>query len=130
MKNHILVLLAILVAVNTFSVFHLRDSCNNFDNENACRGNQTDNDGSWANRAFQTPPRGDPLWREGYQDYNILVGYARSTYSDSGANITIITRVNPTYSNLQLKYFFEDNVSDSPNYFVAKGTSSILKIRV
>ena len=37
--------------------------CNNFDNQNSCQGQQTDNDASWANRSFQTPPRGDTLWR-------------------------------------------------------------------
>lgn len=104
-KNHILLLLvAFLIQSHAFSIFsRLRDSCINFDNDNACRGNQTDNDDSWSNRAFQTPPRGDPLWRESYQDYNIIVGYARSTYSSSGANITVVTRLNPAYSNLNLK---------------------------
>lgn len=31
-KNHILLLLAVLVAANAFSVFNLKDNCNNFDN--------------------------------------------------------------------------------------------------
>lgn len=105
-----LALLILLLATWTASAFsfkQLTDSCNNFDNENACRGQQTDNDASWADRAFQTPPRGDPLWRESYQDYNILVGYARTVYTNGGANVTVITRVNPAYS-LTLKYFFGD----------------------
>jgi hypothetical protein len=62
MKNHhkLIFLLALVAIASAFKLF---DSCNNFDNENACRGNQTDNDPSWANRNFQTPPRGDPLWK-------------------------------------------------------------------
>ena len=97
--------LGLLTITQSYSFWSLkRDSCSNFDNENACHGSQTNNSDSWANRAFQTPPRGDPLWRESYQDYNILVGYARVVYSGSGANIFVITRVNPAYSNLRLKY--------------------------
>ena len=106
-KTSILVtLICLLVVVQTFSFkkLNLKDSCINFDNENACQGQQTDNDDSWANRNFQTPPRGDPLWRESFQDYNILVGYPMSTYSSSGVNITVYTRLNPAFSSLQLKY--------------------------
>lgn len=63
-KQQALLLIILLVTVNSFSIFQkYLDSCNNFDNDNGCRGSQTDNDDSWANRAFQTPPRGDPLWR-------------------------------------------------------------------
>ena len=59
-----LALLLLCSVVSSFSYSLLRDTaCNNFDNENGCQGSQTDNDPSWANRAFQTPPRGDPLWR-------------------------------------------------------------------
>lgn len=104
MNKKLILLLTILVVANSFSILKFfTDSCNNFDNENACRGNQTDNDASWSNRAFQTPPRGDPLWRDGYQDYNILVGYARTVYNGSGATVTLVTRLNPSFSNLKLK---------------------------
>ena len=127
-----LLLAAILCAatVTAFSFKQLSDSCNNFDNENACRGQQTDNDPSWANRAFQTPPRGHPLWRENYQDYNILVGYARTVYTSSGANVTVITRLNPTYSSLTLKYFFGDSSSDSSSFFVSSSFKNLLTVRV
>jgi alpha-amylase len=54
----------ILLLLAAATSFKFQDSCINFDNDNACRGNQTDNDPSWANRSFQTPPRGDPLWKE------------------------------------------------------------------
>ncbi len=58
--NKIIVVLCLISLAFNFKVF---DSCNNFDGENGCRGNQTDNDPSWSNRSFQTPPRGDQLWR-------------------------------------------------------------------
>ena len=59
-KSAILCLL-LIATINSFAFkrLNLRDNCNNFDGENACQGSQTDNDPSWANRAFQTPPRGD-----------------------------------------------------------------------
>jgi alpha-amylase len=123
-------LLCLAVVVSPFSYSLLRDSCNNFDNENACRGNQTDNDASWSNRAFQTPARGDPLWRESYQDYNILVGYARTTYTSGGANVTVVTRLNPAFSSLTLKYFYGDSASDSSNFFVANSVRNLLSVRV
>jgi alpha-amylase len=62
MKHWLLIVLLVCVAV-AFRVNEVRDSCINFDNDNACRGNQTDNDDSWQGRNFQTPPRGDALWR-------------------------------------------------------------------
>ena len=62
----LLLLLGLILVAQAFSFKKLNlrgDSCNNFDNQNACQGQQTDNDPSWANRAFQTPPRAHPLWR-------------------------------------------------------------------
>jgi len=53
----------LLCAALCASAFRVRDNCNNFDDQNSCKGNQTDNDQSWANRSFQTPPRSSPLWR-------------------------------------------------------------------
>lgn len=62
-----------LIGVALLSVFltqkqevknNLRESCNNYDGENSCQGGtQTDNPEDWANRNFQTPPRGDKLWK-------------------------------------------------------------------
>jgi hypothetical protein len=114
MKSTTLLIL-LLTILSLTSAYRLTDNCNNFDNENACRGNQTDNDPSWANRSFQTPPRGDPLWKEGYQDYNILVGYAQTTYASgrTSAKVKVITRVNPKYSSATLAYFFNEQEQSS-----------------
>lgn len=73
------------------------DTCNNFDNENACRGNQTDNDQSWSNRSFQTPPRGSEMWQEQYQDFSLLVGYARVIYTSGRkqGKVEVVVRVKP-----------------------------------
>lgn len=85
-KLHIIVFFVCLIGCICFR-FSTNDpwiqvsGCENFDNQNACSGKQTDNDDSWASRSFQTPPRNHSLWRESYQDYNILVGYPRVVYS-------------------------------------------------
>ena len=126
MKSYQLISLAVVALVLSVSLtFNLiktdsklrTDSCQNFDNENACQGNQTDNDDSWANRAFQTPPRGHALWRESFQDYNVIVGYPKVTYQGARktADVEIITRINPDekYSGVELKYNFNGQSQDS-----------------
>ena len=122
----ILVFMLSFSFISAFNIKDLRnkkqDTCNNFDGDNGCRGNQTDNDDSWAGRNFQTPPSGDPLWREGYQDYSKLVGYARTVYSSSRkeATITVLTTLNPTLdtSDIQLKYSFRGISQDLNQYKV------------
>lgn len=130
----IALLIVALVAVNGFRLSYPEDTCNNFDNENACKGQQTDNDDSWQGRNFQTPPRDDPLWREGYQDYSKLVGYARTTYSSDrrSANITVLTTLNPRdpdLSKVTLKYFYND-VEGTNKYSVDSNFKNLLKVEV
>lgn len=105
--------------------------CSNFDGENACRGNQTQNDDSWAKRGFQTPPRGDKLWIESWQDYNILVGYPSVSYSSDkrSATVNVKTRVNPKYSSAELKYFFNGESRSSATWS-ASSPAGVLDIKV
>lgn len=52
---------------------------------------------------FQTPRRGDPLWRSTYQDYSELVGYARVKYATGrlAATVYVNATMNPRrYSDL------------------------------
>lgn len=114
------------------SSYRVKDSCINFDGENGCKGNQTDNDPSWLNRSFQTPPRGSALWREKYQDYNILVGYASVQYDNGrrSATIKLLTRLNPKYSNAQLSFFFNDQEQSTNTYQVNSSFKSLLKMKV
>jgi len=59
-----------------------------------------------------------------------LVGYARTVYLSGGANVTVITRLNPQYSGLTLKYYFGDRTSDSSTYFVPNNYKSLLSVKV
>ena len=105
--------------------------CSNFDGENACRGNQTQNDDSWARREFQTPPRGDSLWIESWQDYNILSGYPQVIYTPDkrSAKIDVKTRLNPKYSGAQLKYIL-NGTSQSSSTMSISAPSGVLDIKV
>ena len=122
----IFVLLSLLIPLN-----YPPPNCDNFDNQNACQGNQTENDQSWQNRNFQTPPRGSPLWKEAFQDYNILVGYAQVTYDGgrSSAEVKIKTRVNPKNSGASLKYYFNES-SQSEDSLKVNSPSGVLKMKV
>ena len=57
---------------NTLQDKQLKGGCQNWDGDNSCKGQETENPSEWSNRNFQTPPRGDPLWSDTYQDYNQL----------------------------------------------------------
>ncbi|CAK80989.1 unnamed protein product (macronuclear) [Paramecium tetraurelia] len=124
MKQLIQVLSAVLITVGMLYQFspqpnkeqNLRDWCTNFDGDNGCKGSQTDNPSDWLNRNFQTPQKGDSLWREGYQDYHILQGYAQQKYSSDlrSCSISIYTRVNPEYQG-SLVYSFDGEEQTSPN---------------
>ena len=98
----------------------LAEDCSNFNGEYPCQGNQRDYPESWDERAFQTPPRGDPNYRETYQDMRYLVGYAQLKYSNDRnmCTITFITRVNPILSNYKILYKFGDREQESNVYAV------------
>jgi hypothetical protein len=48
---------------HSFSMKTKYKGCTNFDDENACKGRQTENDESWSNRGFQTPLRDSKMWK-------------------------------------------------------------------
>lgn len=133
----LLIFFGLLVCTNSFrfnkNVFpwNSQSGCSNFDGENACRGNQTQNDDSWARRGFQTPPRGDKLWIETWQDYNILVGYPSVSYSSNqrSATVNVKTRVNPKYSGAELKYSF-NGAEQSSSSFSVSSPAGVLEIKV
>ena len=121
---YIVILFSLLIVGQSISFIEYGDSCNNFDGDNGCRGNQTDNADDWKLRNFQTPSRGDPLWREKYQDYDKLVGYAKYQYNSAKtqANVTIYTQINDKYSNVTLTYLLNgtnttNNVINLDNSF-------------
>ena len=79
---------------------------------------------NWENRAFQTPPRGDPNWRETFQDMNALVGYLRILYNSdrTEATLNFTTRLNPrvfdNYDGYTVYYYFGDTKQDDPIFTI------------
>jgi len=102
------------------------DDCSNFDYINGCSGGQTEYPSDWDAKAFQTPPRGDPLWRESYQDMNVLVGYVRIIYNSdrTQATLNFTTKLNPRIfpasSNHTLYYVFGKTNQTSPIFTITK----------
>ena len=103
----------------------LSEDCSNFNGEYPCQGDQKWYPESWDERSFQTPPRGDPIWRENYQDMHDLVGYAQLKYSSDRKICTInfITRVNPSITNYKIIYKFEDREQESNSFTVTSSKS-------
>ncbi len=84
------------------------EDCSNYNGEYGCQGQQTQYPDDWSNRTFQTPPRGDKLWRENYQDMHLIKGYVQIKYNSdkTSAELKFITRVNTAKlpSDYQLQF--------------------------
>ena len=103
----------------------LSEDCSNFNGEYPCQGDQKEYPESWDERSFQTPPRGDPIWRPGYQDMHDIVGYAQLKYSADRKICTInfITRVNPSITNYKIIYKFGDREQESNSFTITSSKS-------
>ena len=110
--NSLKIILLIAVLAGAATVW----GCATFDGENGCRGGSIlDNPTEWSNRDFQTPPRGDPLWREEYQDYNLLQGYVQRFYSADRktCDLKFFTKINPRVFSSPDSYKLLFKVGDS-----------------
>ena len=89
-----------------FFVVVLSEDCSNFNGEYGCKNGQHQYEKSWNDRVFQTPPRGDPIYRETYQDMHLLVGFAEQKYTrdKTSCTITFFTAVNPKLGKLGQDY--------------------------
>jgi hypothetical protein len=64
--------------------------------------------------------RSSPLYRSTYQDYNLIVGYASTTYNSAKdqATVTVKTQVNPReFSSPKLEFIFNNEAPSSSNQF-------------
>lgn len=68
MKSNFTTLFILFTLIN----LNIADDCSTFDYLNGCSGNQTDYPSSWNEKDFQTPPKKDDQWRNGYQDYHAI----------------------------------------------------------
>ena len=104
------------------------EECSNYNSENSCNGRGTEYPSDWVERKFQTPPRGDPLWRESYQDLHLITGYAQIKYNNPAkteATLNFITKVNEEKlpKNFKIIYYFGETKTEN-NTFIVKSTDS------
>ncbi|EAR85737.2 alpha amylase domain protein (macronuclear) [Tetrahymena thermophila SB210] len=131
MKKLLLIATSIAIltglAVYTYSItksesgaknLQVQDYCNNYNGENGCKsGTQTDNPPDWENRRWQTPPRGNPMWKESYQDMNVLVGHSQVIYDKSLTSATVNFNTITKDPNAQVQYTFGNNAPQKSNSF-------------
>eukprot|EP00455_Lapot_gusevi_P057805 TRINITY_DN994_c0_g1_i5.p1 TRINITY_DN994_c0_g1~~TRINITY_DN994_c0_g1_i5.p1 ORF type:complete len:629 (-),score=202.72 TRINITY_DN994_c0_g1_i5:126-2012(-) len=91
----------------------LAADCSNFNGENGCQGSQTDQFPNFANRKFQTPPRGAPNWRPSYQDYSQLTGYPSVVYAADHQSAVVTANIFLKDSSATVT--FTTNLPDSPS---------------
>ncbi len=95
----------------------LSEDCSNFNGENSCQGNQTEYPSDWVNRKWQTPPRGDPLWKESFQDLHLFTGYTQIKYNNpqkTDATLTLVTVVNrdKIIEGFNIVYYFGEKKTE------------------
>lgn len=88
-----------------------------------------DMDTKWANHQWNTPSRGSSDWHQGFQDMNVLTGYAQQKYNSdhSKCSVTIITK---TSKKLDLIYYFDDVAQETPSKDFDKSYNKVLKIKI
>lgn len=121
MKKSFYIFLAILILHLALS-----EDCSNFNGENSCQGSQTEYPSDWLNRKWQTPPRGDPLWKETFQDLNLFTGYIQIKYNNeqkTEATLTFVTMVNKDKigESFNIAYYFGDKKTDQNQITFKKG---------
>ena len=99
-----------------------------YDNVN-CQGNEKDIDSKFQNNLWNTPPRGSSRWKEGFQDMNVLVGYAQLKYSPGRQQCTV-TVFTKTAQELDLTYIFDGEEQKSNMRVFDSTYNAILKIKV
>ena len=83
----------------------------------------------WTDHLWNTPPRGDAEHYPGFQDMNVLVGYAQQTYNSDKTECTV-TIYTKTAKDLSLTYEF-DGISQTSNTKTFDSSyTGILKVRV
>jgi len=94
-----------------------------------CKGSSGNMDEKWKDQLWNTPPRGEAKWVEGYQDMNALVGYARQIYSNGMKSCKVIVYTR-TSTDMKLKYFFNGVAQSSNIKLFDYSYEGVLKIRV
>lgn len=114
----------------------LSAQCNNFNGANTgtvvCSGgSQTDVPPSEAKRGWQTPPRKASDYRETYQDFSDLTGYAQVTYNANRSSAIVEVKTFLRTPNATLTFYFDANPGVPSNRITVTDTfAKELQIKV
>lgn len=103
--------------------------CGTFNGGDNCNGNSYEMAPSSEKRRWQTPPRGDADYKESFQDYSHLVGYADIKYN-AGRNSAVVTVNAASKTNAVLTYNFGGTTQSSPTFQVSSSLTGALPITV
>lgn len=94
-----------------------------------CPGSSGDMEEKWKDHLWNTPPRGSSGWKAGFQDMNVLQGYAQLLYSSdhNSCTVTIITKL---HHNMTLAYYFDGKAQETPSKSFDSSYKQLLHVKV
>ncbi|KAK2943058.1 putative Pancreatic alpha-amylase [Blattamonas nauphoetae] len=94
-----------------------------------CAGSAGEMDPKHASKLWNTPPRNHSRWLKGFQDMNVLQGYARLQYNAAHTQC-VVTIVTKTATSLILQYGFNGTFQSAASRVFDKSFTSPLKVSV
>ena len=98
------------------------ECCNNFNSEMGCKdGKQTTYPDSWSARSFQTPIKGEPLYKDSYESLGRIACFSNVKYSSNkqSANVEVRCRTDASISIESLVYSYDGRDPVTDNHFSA-----------
>ncbi|EAX93461.1 Alpha amylase, catalytic domain containing protein [Trichomonas vaginalis G3] len=94
-----------------------------------CNGSSSSMDYKYYNNTWNTPKRGQDLWKPGFQDMSTLVGYAQLKYA-SGMKSCTVNILTKTSTSLNLTYYFDDVAQTSNSKTFDSSYTKTLSVKV
>ena len=94
-----------------------------------CQAKENEINAKFMGNLWNTPPRGTKRWKEGFQDMNVLVGYAQLKYNEDKTQCTVFV-FTKTAVDLNLTYEFNGEEQESESKTFDSSFKNILKIKV
>ena len=94
-----------------------------------CQGSEGDMDSKYEQQLWNTPPRGTEGWIPGFQDMNVLTGYAQQKYA-SGLKACTVNIITKTAKDLDLTYYFDDQPQKSNSKTFDSSYTGLLRVKV
>ena len=107
-------------------------ACDTFNGEMACQdGQQTTYPDDWSHRSFQTPLKGQPLFKDTYESLGRIACYSDVVYSSDRTSATVDVKCRNQETITSLVYSFDGGKFSDVNTFKTDSSyNKILKIQV